>query len=752
MNAPFSKIIYKSKYIILFFILFFSCLYLHDFWLLEGHLLIKVISSSIFSLVATYVVYTIFSNQSSVEIWKFRGIIAGAVFVVYLPLLVDGVYYYDDYWGFTGEHSMDGISMGMGLMRVLGGILLEFFGFVLPENSYLIKWFSVTLAIVLAIIIFEWINFINKGSDLAVSFFIALVLVVFSPMTDHIAYSSTLPVLPSLLCASLSFIAYMNAVSRAQMGRVIHISTSIIFLIASFAFYQVSVAMVFVLIALWLYFSDEDNYQKIKLLIGYVFIFITGGLSYFVSGKIFANYYGIDVWNRGSLISGANELLGKVIWFVKVVLPASVDRLFASFSGRLVFPEKNYSYFLTYEDSQIRLGVYLLFIVVYAAFFILYSIRKKNIWMSIVLFMLIPGSYFVFIVLKENSYLTYYALPLISLLLLFFVFSLKEFLLIINRYKSNFFHKILFIILVVASIQNMIYIRQSWIGAAMSPYSFIKNSILTNLGNRKKIHIYGVPNPGQGNIYSVFAAQVALKEIGLSPDDYQITSSDDPDKVSIIQDDIMGKTKNILSENEISYLKSFYQYDETYSRYILKGFNLPSEELTQLKSIYKKAGLISDESNALIIDLRWNVSNWITNTFSKKISIDISNTLGVVQGNFESFDIIDNASLVVKGWGVLDAMDANKSKIYIVLQGDFDHYIYEPERISRPDVTAAQTKYLNMSGYDLDNSGFSSRISLGSLPDGSYKIGIFISNSDARGILISGKTLKLQQGRDAVVE
>jgi hypothetical protein len=75
----------------------------------------------------------------------------------------------------------------------------------------------------------------------------------------------------------------------------------------------------------------------------------------------------------------------------------------------------------------------------------------------------------------------------------------------------------------------------------------------------------------------------------------------------------------------------------------------------------------------------------------------------------------------LSGWGLTSVKEIKNSVIKIILKGDKSYFISETELKSRPDVTAAFKTKLN-----LDNCGFSAKISKDNLPKGKYQIGIAI--------------------------
>ena len=138
--------------------------------------------------------------------------------------------------------------------------------------------------------------------------------------------------------------------------------------------------------------------------------------------------------------------------------------------------------------------------------------------------------------------------------------------------------------------------------------------------------------------------------------------------------------------------------------------------------------------------------------YSKNINLNLTDGNRHVTGNIEVVSLLEPSdNLIVNGWGILDSIDAKKSEIFIVLKYQSKSFIFEPSsHISRPDVTSAQSQF-NMSGLDLDNSGFASKINLSNLEAGKYSIGIMIRNNQFVGYLYSDKSVELLADGSAVI-
>ena len=616
------KFYIKSIGILLIFIGLITII--QSYLLFPGFFLIKLLFALFSSLSMISCIYYLFfdddpshgfSIESLVKNNKNYFIIGLSLFFIYLPFLTDSSYFYDDYWGYTGEHVLNGISGGLNMMRPFHGLLAELFWFVTPETGYIIKWFSVVLVLLYALIIYKWVK--NNSGDEKTALLISLALTVFSPLSDHIGYSSTIALMPAMLAAGFSVISfdigYKNKGNKVLLSS-LSVALSFFCLVFSNMLYQVAPPIVFVFLAVHVYFNRNDK-SSVKFVLSYLFIFAFASVFYLLFTKWLNHLYHIGEWSRGGFIE-ITDIVPKINWFFTRVLPSVFDRLSASFFGRLLFEEKNYLYTFHSINLVIRILYYLFYVVLLSFGIILLFWRKKNIIDIIMLICFVPMSYYSFLVLKEYGYLTYYAIPIISIVLLYFIFIISEILsmkfLNFSREKIiKYFYGIVSILVIVLALQNNIYIRQFWIGTNKEGYNFLKNTLSVLLQDKKKIHIYGVLTPGQGNIYSVYATKLALKELGHDAKNFQITASDNDHLISIIQSEVLDSLKTNISKEDFVFLLSHYNFDNTYSRYIYCGNNISASDSDRLKWIYIKSGLLPESYNEIaLVDLTWIKAYW----------------------------------------------------------------------------------------------------------------------------------------------
>ena len=606
------------------FLLLFICLViLQSYLLFPGYPIIKILFALFFSLsMISYLYYLSFDNEpfhgfsfkSLVRNHKNYFIIGLAIIFIYLPFLTDSFYFYDDYWVYTGEHINNGISDGLNMMRPFHGLLAELFWFVTPKTGFILKWFSLTFVLLYGLLIYKWVK--NNSGDEKTSLLIALVLTIFSPISDHVGYSSTISLMPAMVTASFSVISFDRGYKNRKNHHLFLLYTILSFfsLVFSNMLYQIAPPIIFVFLSIYVYFKIRNSNPYLKFVLSYLSIFVLASVFYLLFTKWLNHIYNVNEWSRGSIIE-ITDIIPKMKWFFTRVLPTVFDRLTASVFGRLLFMEKNYLATFHSINLIIRILYYIFYIFLLSLGAVMIFLRRKNILDIIILICFVPMSYYSFLILKENGYLTYYALPIISIISLFILFSISE-ILRMNFLKLNqdkivkYFRGFIFILVIILSFQNNIYIRQFWVGTNKEGYNFLKNSLSVQIKDKKKVHIYGVLTPRQGNIYSVFATKLALQELGYNANEFQITASDNDHLISVIQSEILDSMKTKISIEDYNYILSHYFFDKTYSRYTYNEKNT-SAAVDSLKRIYIRGGLLPENYDEFaLIDLTWIKALW----------------------------------------------------------------------------------------------------------------------------------------------
>ncbi len=723
---------------------------LEYFWLLPGYFLIKFLFAGTFSFLGVLLVKYLSScyhvpGSTSSEILIERNrhylIIVVSIIFTYSPFLTEGYYWYDDFWFYIGNHAFYGITASLPAMRPYHGLLGELFWFVSPSNAYYIKWFSIACALGYAFMIYSWL--FQKSGQRFLSLAITLAVSLFSPLSDHIGYSSTIAILPAMLSSGFSVILFDSLSERARSKEwgdvVVLVAASGCALLFSFMLYQVATPIVFLFLLIYVYFNQQPS-SSMRFCLSYMSFFGLCAVLYLILNKLIIAHYGASVWSRGNII-GMQDIVPKVQWFLQTVMPAVFDRLGLSFLGRGATSDKCYWYFVQYSSTLLRNSVSILFTASIIAVCCSFILRRRKFVDLLLVIGFIPMSYFCFLILKENSYLTYYAIPILSVIMFFFIIAIKETIELLRTFRGigkvpvnpdPILQIFLTLLICLLAFQNNIYIRQFWVETNKEGYGYLKNTLSLQAEKKKKIHVFGVLTPGQGNIYSVFATKWALRELEYNPEDYVITASDNDRMISIIQADLLEGVKKNITPDELNLLLSNYRYDATYSVYrIIGGQDLSSSK--RLTEILIKTGLLpGDYSQTAVVDLQWIKPTWSSEkkNFEVKLIANMDQVVSYPKNIIANVDIIDYSKdedfLHIGGWAAMENIDSTKSHVSIILRSSTDKCIQlSGNMLDSPDVAASfKNKKYGKCRFDLSLYPMSPELS-----PGKYEVWIYIVNN-----------------------
>ena len=730
------------------------------FWLLPGYFLVKFLFASSFSFLGVLLVKYLSSashvgGSPAAESMLARNrhylIILVAIIFTYSPFLTEGYYWYDDFWFYIGNHAFNGITASLPVMRPYHGLLGELFWFVSPSNAYYIKWFSVACALGYALMIYSWL--FQKSGQRFLSLVITLAVSLFSPLSDHIGYSSTIAILPAMLSAGFSVILFDNLFEKARtkewVGLIVPMLASGCALLVSFMLYQVATSIVFLFLSIYVYFNRKNS--SIRFVSSYMFFFGLCAIVYLVLNKALISYYGASVWSRGDFIT-LQGVVPKAKWFFQTIIPAVFDRLGLSFLGRWATSDKCYWYFVQYSATLVRKSVFLLFTVSIIAVCCSFILRKRKFVDLLLMIFFIPMSYFCFLILKENGYLTYYAIPILSVILFFFFIAIKETIQLLRMFggmgavsvdPDPILRIFLTLLICLLAFQNNIYIRQFWVETNKEGYNYLKNTLSLQVEKKKKIHVFGVLTPGQGNVYSVFATKWALRELEYNPENYAITTSDDDQKISVIQADALEGIKKLITPDELKFLLSNYLYDSTYYRYVCNAN--PSVRLTE---ILTKAGLLpGDYQGTVVVDLRW-----ISPTWARHESVKVKSIINMEEIVFCPKNIIGNVEniayshdkdlLHISGWAAIENIDSMKSRVSIILRSSERNIQLTGEMLDSADVVT----YTKNQKYSKCRFDFSLHLASAKIKQGIYEVWLYVVDKRSRkkASLLWGKQLEIK--------
>jgi mannosyltransferase len=112
-----------------------------------------------------------------------------------------------------------------------------------------------------------------------------------------------------------------------------------------------------------------------------------------------------------------------------------------------------------------------------------------------------------------------------------------------------------------------------------------------------------------------------------------------------------------------------------------------------------------------------------------KLKLDLSKLKfkgeeSIIKSNIEVFEKKDNYFLL-SGWSIIKGLDSSTNKLELFLISPSDTILVQKEKTTRKDITS----FFKEDNIDYDSSGFQAKINLDNIPNGVYKIAIYIKNS-----------------------
>ncbi|MCB9202277.1 MAG: hypothetical protein H6604_04415 [Flavobacteriales bacterium] len=106
-----------------------------------------------------------------------------------------------------------------------------------------------------------------------------------------------------------------------------------------------------------------------------------------------------------------------------------------------------------------------------------------------------------------------------------------------------------------------------------------------------------------------------------------------------------------------------------------------------------------------------------------------------ILGYIDNFELKEN-KITLNGWAIYENINAQDTKIELVLFNKKDFYSCEIKPQIRTDITQAKGK----DKFNYDNSGFETKIDISKLPKGEYQVGIHLKNGNKDGYRLTDKT------------
>lgn len=478
--------------------------------------------------------------------------------------------------------------------RVFQLLTDKLFSFVTYDTIGIYRLGLCTQAYIYSLYIYSKIRDHTKNK--VESFMIAGLLCCSSAMVDCVAYTAINTYTLSLCMMIYSFLLYEQGNKSERKGKKILYYFSCVFmvLLACHA-YQLGITIIFLFTAIDLWYSE--TIKTLLKYLKYVCLMVSGVVAYYGTFYCYSLISGNNVaFNRGGII-GFDDIVGKIRWFSDEVMSNAIFRCIATLSGRHLFVNKLFWGKMVWKENavpaQIGIGIFILICLVG----ICYKAWKEKFFLKIIsLIALIPASYGVMLVLKENGYHTYYALPLISILAFYFIESMV--LMIKNGAKNKkAAWGFLMCILLLTILQSMLYVRCAWCSYEKI-VDYVKIILTTN--DTKRIHVYGGDYWGTNPIYGGKLMQNLLEQTGRSSADYIVTLSE---KAGVCNR-VWPEEYDLLLKNEMideNVFLQYYEFDMAQYGYVLK---VPLD-LDKIPDGLEE--LFGQTEDCIIIDLNWSV-------------------------------------------------------------------------------------------------------------------------------------------------
>jgi hypothetical protein len=580
----------------------------------------------LFSISIAYTIVFIGSQSRSdeknlVNRYKHEIIIAAILIVVTFPFLTESFFCFDDWWNIGNETLLNKQAI-ISLARPIQILILGIFDNVSINNAYLTKWAYLPILILYAIVLFHWLY--SKSQDKVLSLILSSLLSIFAPALDLLGYTATSAVLYSILFSAMSVICYEQAytsyIQKEKWASLINLFLVFILLLTALLTYQIGAQIIFVFLSIAVYFNAKKE-SIIKRSFIYLLLFaLTNGI-YLLFVRLLNKVYLVEITgDRAQMINSIPQVIEKIS-FYKIILGQSIMQIIAAFTGNLFILERYHGQLISFSSRTIGNVLFCFVVSMILTAFISYWFRTRNFWGLLMLLIFIPMSYFVFLILVENGYFTYYAFAHISLLMFYYFVGVIKFSqyawekiktmslggrkLVVGDLERGY---IITPFLVICALASNYYIRDFYINYNSSLYDFVKYSLQTKIenSNLKRIHVNGLISPLNADVYSRFIIETALKDLGKNPMDYQLTFSRNSNYLGRIEEADYLRILESLSEENKQELEKMYIFDPTYRQYSLK--EIPTErDQMKLQRIFIQAGVIpqSTSPDTLIIDLSW---------------------------------------------------------------------------------------------------------------------------------------------------
>jgi len=562
--------------------------------------------------------------------------------ISYLPVLISGYFFHDDYILFTGKF-INFFQYSLIQSRPVTGLLTDLLSFITVSNSYLAR-----LIAFIGVLCFYYlfVKFLSKFvSSPPLIFVLSFGCATCFPFVNIVSYTVMFPYIWGAVFSGFSVVLFLDALDHwhERLHRIflIKLLLSSLSLITSFYIYQPMVTVSIAFLMSYFLFQTNVDYKTriLKTCFYFIFLFIALFISILLM-RLTWEIYGITPSSRALTLNTTSQVLQKTGWFIQVVIPNAIRELTYPLLGKTLYNTYPYGILtVNFPIVEPILTTTIMVIISGGLFISTLQIPKSTglliKGLRVILFILsFPISYFFFLLITESSYLSFYVPGLVMLFWVTIIYSISEIYVffhqsgvVLKNYISQkidlnimksirvniqfFQHQskrnfVVFLLMLYFSIQSSTYLINEWVINYRVPYQLIKQKVSLNLLSTQRFHVIGsMIKGGEADIYAIFAVKMALFELGVSPLGYRITHSDTDEKITTISSQTMSEILKISNNDEIEFLKRIYKKFDAFSLWVLSEPDMSRQDYLSLRAILERADILpTQEDRAVIIDLR----------------------------------------------------------------------------------------------------------------------------------------------------
>lgn len=498
-----------------------------------------------------------------------------SILIVMLPMMVNGFFYGDDLWGYAKDISPEykNINGSIALRRPMCGIINAMFLSVSFDSSWIYRTVNIIVLSISSCILFAYIHKTRRNTWIASSFI--LLFSCSSVMIDSVAYLSVSPVFYSLFASAAAYIAFEKGYNEKKRWYYV---VGGFLLVVAFMLYQITTPIVFVMFMISIYQKTQKDSDCFRKAFALLMWYGVAAVLYLLISNGIMKLYGVAAaqTERAQFVSSLPAIIAKIKWFIGIVIPQTCYKIVASILGFSSYTTNNLFYEVYFSNNAFSTIVLLLILGLTNIYLLRFVFQKRLLSLFIGLCAIIL-TFYPFLILPESYPLSYYMIPIVALFTYYAIEGAGIICRQVNRLLNDrtwaVVKKLLrcigYVVTCVVIIHGVFY-ASNWVNYCRDSHIYIRQYLSSSLTEKtEKICISGriAPYVG-GNPYVILSTQLALKELGYDPNQYQIMQIDNPYYIVEIPASSMEKAKKSLSEDDFDQLNSYYLYDGMYNRYL----------------------------------------------------------------------------------------------------------------------------------------------------------------------------------------